>query len=369
MHWVSLGQKGGLDTSTGSSEDLNRRGSWLGAMAQANKDVGPDLAPPPSDRRTAEALGRRVALATNAGRAAASRPRWRIGTTRWRRSPIDERTMGVFYGLTAAVCFGLADFFATRAARRVGVLRTLLAVQVVGLLAMAIVVAVVGQPPAAAPAAWAAMLGVGGVNFVGMVLLYRAFAIGTLSLVSPIASGFAVVTAGLALATGERPPGLALAGSALLVFGVGVVSRTRGQGSATLAGVPEAVAVTFCFGLYYWALGELTPQLGVFWPVLVTRLVQLLLALVAVRWWAAPAPIPLRPNLPLFVAAGLLDTTALIAFNLGVDRAYTTTTTALAALYSVVTVVLAWAILRERLAPGQWAGVAVVLAGVLLVSV
>lgn len=61
MHWVNLGLKGGWDTSQGSAEDVNRLGSWLGAMAQSNKDQSADLVPPPSDLRTAEALGRRVA--------------------------------------------------------------------------------------------------------------------------------------------------------------------------------------------------------------------------------------------------------------------------------------------------------------------
>ncbi len=64
MHWVSMGMKGGWDTSRGSAEDLNRMGSWLGAMAQANKDQGPELVPPVSDLLTAEALGRRVAEVT-----------------------------------------------------------------------------------------------------------------------------------------------------------------------------------------------------------------------------------------------------------------------------------------------------------------
>ena len=65
MHWVNLGMKGGWDTSAGSPEDLNRLGGWLGAMAQANKDQGAELVPPPSDLRTAEALGRRVATVTH----------------------------------------------------------------------------------------------------------------------------------------------------------------------------------------------------------------------------------------------------------------------------------------------------------------
>lgn len=63
MVWVSLGLMPGNNSSTASAEDLNRLGSFLGAMAQSNADQGPDLAPPPADRRTAEHLGRRVAEA------------------------------------------------------------------------------------------------------------------------------------------------------------------------------------------------------------------------------------------------------------------------------------------------------------------
>jgi multimeric flavodoxin WrbA len=75
MHWVNLGMKGGWDTSRGSADDLNRLGGWLGAMAQANKDEAPEVAPPASDLLTAEALGRRVAAVTRqwvAGRRAAA---------------------------------------------------------------------------------------------------------------------------------------------------------------------------------------------------------------------------------------------------------------------------------------------------------
>jgi multimeric flavodoxin WrbA len=64
MHWVSLGLYPGWNTTTGSSEDLNRLGSFTGAMAQSHGDVGPDVAPPATDLRTASALGRRVAEVT-----------------------------------------------------------------------------------------------------------------------------------------------------------------------------------------------------------------------------------------------------------------------------------------------------------------
>lgn len=64
MIWVGLGLMPGNNSSKGSPEDLNRIGGFAGAMAQSNVDVGPDVAPPQSDRLTAEHLGRRVAEMT-----------------------------------------------------------------------------------------------------------------------------------------------------------------------------------------------------------------------------------------------------------------------------------------------------------------
>lgn len=61
MHWVSLGLPPGNNRSTGTEQDLNRLGFFLGAGAQSNADEGPDSAPPESDLLTAEQLGKRVA--------------------------------------------------------------------------------------------------------------------------------------------------------------------------------------------------------------------------------------------------------------------------------------------------------------------
>jgi multimeric flavodoxin WrbA len=60
MVWVGLGLPPGNNSSSGSEGDLNRLGFFLGAAAQSNADEPPELAPPSSDLRTAEHLGRRV---------------------------------------------------------------------------------------------------------------------------------------------------------------------------------------------------------------------------------------------------------------------------------------------------------------------
>jgi len=64
MHWVSLDLPPANNSSSGSENDLNRLGFWLGAGAQSNTDEGPDTAPPESDLATARHLGKRVAITT-----------------------------------------------------------------------------------------------------------------------------------------------------------------------------------------------------------------------------------------------------------------------------------------------------------------
>lgn len=60
MVWIGLGLMPGNNNSKGSLGDLNRLGSFLGAMAQANADQGAD-GMLDSDLKTAAHLGARVA--------------------------------------------------------------------------------------------------------------------------------------------------------------------------------------------------------------------------------------------------------------------------------------------------------------------
>ena len=80
MVWVGLGLLPGDPTAApDAAANLNRLASFTGAMAQSQVDLGPDVAPPASDRATAEHLGRRVAEA--AARWSADHEREPAGTS------------------------------------------------------------------------------------------------------------------------------------------------------------------------------------------------------------------------------------------------------------------------------------------------
>jgi NAD(P)H dehydrogenase (quinone) len=77
MHWVNLGMNYGNNRSYTNEDILNRDSYTLGMAGQADMDQSGGVAPPSSDLRTAEFLGRRVAEVAqelSAGRATLGRP-------------------------------------------------------------------------------------------------------------------------------------------------------------------------------------------------------------------------------------------------------------------------------------------------------
>jgi NAD(P)H dehydrogenase (quinone) len=77
MHWVNLGLNYGNNRSYTNEDILNRDSYTLGMAGQADMDQSGDVAPPSSDIRTAEFLGRpvvEVSQELSAGRAALGRP-------------------------------------------------------------------------------------------------------------------------------------------------------------------------------------------------------------------------------------------------------------------------------------------------------
>jgi NAD(P)H dehydrogenase (quinone) len=104
MHWVNLDLNYGNNRSYTNEDILNRDSYTLGMAGQANMDQGGDVAPPSSDIRTAEFLGRRVAEVAqelSAGRAVHNRPAVR-GVSGGADNPDPERRGVSFAANTCA---------------------------------------------------------------------------------------------------------------------------------------------------------------------------------------------------------------------------------------------------------------------------
>ncbi|NJL33502.1 MAG: DMT family transporter [Chloroflexaceae bacterium] len=280
-------------------------------------------------------------------------------------------TEAIVFGLASAIGWGSSDFFVTRAIRTLGVLQLLLYLEILGVVSIVAILAVQPAIPNNSLDAWALAIVLTLLQTAGVLTLYQAYKVGTLSIAAPVASGYAVVTLVLAIGvTGEQPSALALGGAIATVLGVMLVSVVRGEtGSTSLAGIPAALAAALFFGVYAWSVEFIIPSLGVFWPVLINRLVDVVLigGLLLVR--RAQFIQPSRAMWGSIALASLLSLVALVSFNIGVSTADTAIVTPLSSLASAVTVLMAWAILRDRLSALQWSGVAIIIMGVVLVGV
>ena len=267
--------------------------------------------------------------------------------------------------LLASVAWGVADFLGGLKSRTVPLLVVLLLAQISGLLAIGLVVAVAGNPPPGTSIIWAALAGLFGT--VGLSAFYRGMAVGSISIVAPIAAVGAVVPVIFGIATGDDVSRLQLVGFALALSGVALASFERHVGQLRVAaGVPWAIAAVIGFGGYYVPMHEASEQ-DFLWAAMVFRTTVGILAFVA--WLVVrPALRAARGHLGAIVMIGILDTAGNTLFAAAASLGEVSVVSVLATLYPVTTVALAALVLVERLDRLQLAGVGSALAGVALIA-
>ena len=278
--------------------------------------------------------------------------------------------VAVALGFSAALCWGLADFLGGISARRLTLAAVLLVSQLTALAAIALVVSA-GSVETASLGDVAPAIGAGICQLFGIAALYRALAIGTMSVISPIsASGAAALPVIVGLATGERPGGLAFAGMAVAFVGVLLATRSAGDsgsgGSPRQALILSAVAAAG-FGGFFVGMDAAVDDADPFWALFAAR-ASAGVVLVTVLLFLRPRIDAAAADLPALALIGLLDVSANACFTLGTETGLLSVVAVLASLYPVATVVLARAVLGERLARVQGVGVGIALAGVALIA-
>ena len=293
--------------------------------------------------------------------------------------------MGIILGLTGAVCWGMADFAARFASRRVGAYRTLFFMQFFGFLALSVYLKFNGGFSHVAPGwqPWALTVVAGLLNVAASLSLYHSFEIGVMSIVGPVSSSYPALTVILALASGERIHALRAVGMAITFAGVILAAMSfapkasdpsaptaASSGAHLSRGVGWAILAAVGFGFMFWFLGfHVVPLVGDAVSVWVMRLT----ALVSLSVFALPARQSIR--LPhggvwwMLAAVGLMDTAAFVANNAGLHIGPVSVVSVLASLYGAVTVLLSWIFLRERLERSQWLGIVLIFVGIVCVSI
>lgn len=258
------------------------------------------------------------------------------------------------------------------ASRRVAALRVVLVSYPVALVLLATLAFVVGGQVSTPAVVWGALCGLS--QAFGVWWFYAALASGPMSMVSPLT---AILVAGVPIIAGvtlgERPSPMAYAGIGLALAAVVLVSREvrdedsdleRRSFTAKVAWL--TVGAGLAFGLNFVLIHQ-APVEARLWPLVFARLsASLMVVAIAVvsKNFAVPTGVPLG----LAVAAGVLDTIANVAMLLALQASMLSLGSVLISLYPAATVLLAMAVLKEKVTRWQAVGMVLALASVGLIT-
>ena len=282
--------------------------------------------------------------------------------------------LSFMFGLAAAVCWGSADFVAKLATERLGYLRTATFMQYVGGLLM---LALTFQDLAtlwALSLATYLVLGLGVVNALATVALFKSFEVGQLSIVSPIASSYPALSTVLAVmilnetVSQTRFVGIVLILSGIVMVSIQKQSKISSRGRTFAAGVGYALLSFGLMGLLYFALKIAVTSLGGLLPVLVIRWESAVILTIALALSTTRINTQVRKSMLAVAFVGVVDSIANIAYNLGISIGTVAVVSTLSGLFSAVTVLLACVFLRERFAKHQSVGFLAILIGVSVIG-
>jgi len=277
----------------------------------------------------------------------------------------------VLVGLSSALIFGAADFFGGLAARRIQPLRVTFIAAIAGLALMSVAAPLSGGAVSGEALLWGALSGLSG-GF-AIVLLYAALAIGPMSILSPLTAVIsAIVPMTWGLLGGETLTGvgyLALGLALVAVVLVGFVPE-KGAVRPRIRGILYAVGSGALIGVFLVSIDHAPADSGLY-PLITHRLATVLVlgAVIVGMALLSHRRAPLSParasgwraGIIFAITCGVLELTANSLILIGLRLGELSIMSVLIALYPAGTILLAAIVLRERIAPVQWIGLALAL--------
>jgi drug/metabolite transporter (DMT)-like permease len=278
--------------------------------------------------------------------------------------------VGLLYSLASAASWGISDFLGGVQTRRLPVLGVLAISQPAGLLLIALLIPLMGADSISAGKLAIACLA-GAASLGGLAAFYSAMAMGTVSVVAPIAALGVVVPVVVGLATGDSPTAIQLIGLAPAIAGVVILSYEEKPehpetAKAARLSIVLAVLAGLGFGIFFTGL-DAAAEDRPGWAILAVRVGGVTTVLAALLI-ARPRLAGVGAAWPVLVVIGAFDVLANALFAIASTKGVLPVVAVGGSMYPAFTVALAHAVLGERLATLQWTGVALALGGVVMIA-
>lgn len=274
--------------------------------------------------------------------------------------------IGALFAMASAIVWGSGDFSGGQAVRRSHQYQVLMLAALSGMVVLTLSAILRGESlPSGRSAFFAAMAGSAGA--LGMGALYKALSMGHTASVAPTSAlTCAALPVLYGLATAGLPRPTQLAGFVVAFLGIWLLSRSPSAGEKTFRqGMILAFLSGIGFGGFFIFI-SLVDKDQVFTPVLIARTITLLISLVMMG--AHRIRLPRLTSNPIAILAGVLDTGGNIFYLLATKFTRLDIAALLSSFYPAMTVILASVILKEKATRAQWAGMALCLAALGLIT-
>lgn len=247
----------------------------------------------------------------------------------------------------------------------------MLGMQVSGTVMYAVGLIALGRWPALSTDQLPLALALSALGLVGLLLFYKALALGPIAIVSPIGAAYVAVTVILVvLFLGERLTNGQVLGIVITTAGIlltGTDGRTLSSAlSRPKPGVWLAILAMLGFGGWAALMAYATRTYDGLAMILLQRMLSVpfsLALLVIIR--RGPAGRLDLLTLGIVVASGFFDTLANVFYVLGVQAGFASIVATGSGVYPIIPALLAFTVQGERLAPNQYVGIVVLLAGLI----
>ncbi|MCF8484644.1 MAG: DMT family transporter [Rhodobacteraceae bacterium] len=270
-------------------------------------------------------------------------------------------------GLIAAFAWGFHDICVRYVSQKTPLMASLLVVFCTGLLFhLAVMVGEGGFHPISIKASAYAVLA--GIFFLLASLgLYGAFQRGPVRLVSPIIASFPILSVIWAVLRGAEVSPWQWAAVLAIVAGVSAVAYFSDDSENIGPSKGLTILYACLSSLGYagtFAFGQLAAEMSDQLPAtLVTRSTAIILLIGVITLWKLPFW-PGRHALGLLILMGMADGLALLCMVSAGSLADAQYASVAASVFGLLTIVMAWAFLGERMTPPQWLGCAITFCGI-----
>jgi drug/metabolite transporter (DMT)-like permease len=277
--------------------------------------------------------------------------------------------MGSFVALLSSLLWGTADYLAGNLSKKFRALAVTGVSQVFGLIFGISAIAISGSvltPTLSLDGYFIPGIIAGIAGFIGLTAFYTGLATGRMGVVSPISSLSVLIPLFYALIQGERPSSIQTIGIIIAIAGAFMASGPVLKDGLPIKPLVYAVIAALGFGtaLTFIAIGSEVDSLHTMTSMRIASVAMCLVIAIRYRSLGGFS----KSHIPLLIFIGVADFLANFFLGIATTKGLVSIAMVFGSLFPVVTILLAYKFLHERLYRIQYIGITAALSGVILIA-